>query len=195
MVIQAPQISENAEYSYHKAASDGYSITVRVRKSDNDIKVCLDEMVLTGINNITVEEFMEVNYVHMFYKQSDIEKDNYDNRYYASREIVTKLFERLQKFGRGSGIDWNVRSPNTLTIRGFLNALDGAVLGGFLVDNDKFVSLAETNQPPNIRLNGDDGSGHLAAGNVAWDALGNLLIRGWFESNNSGNRIVIDPVQ
>ena len=39
----------------------------------------------------------------------------------------------------------------------------------------------------------EDGSGHLAAGNILWDAIGNLLISGRFESNKDGNRIVIAP--
>lgn len=38
-----------------------------------------------------------------------------------------------------------------------------------------------------------DGSGHVANRNISWDALGNLLVRGVFESNNDGNRIIIDP--
>ena len=40
----------------------------------------------------------------------------------------------------------------------------------------------------------DDGSGSLADGNLLWDAIGNLLISGKFESNKNGNRIVIDPI-
>lgn len=38
-----------------------------------------------------------------------------------------------------------------------------------------------------------DGSGQLAKGNILWDALGNILMRGKFESNKDENRIVIDP--
>lgn len=38
-----------------------------------------------------------------------------------------------------------------------------------------------------------DGSGHLAKGNISWNALGELLTRGKFESNINGNRIIIDP--
>lgn len=39
-----------------------------------------------------------------------------------------------------------------------------------------------------------DGSGWVANRNISWDALGNLLVRGVFESNNDGNRIIIDPI-
>lgn len=39
-----------------------------------------------------------------------------------------------------------------------------------------------------------DGSGRLANGNIFWDAMGNLSINGYFQSNGSGNRIIIDPV-
>lgn len=38
-----------------------------------------------------------------------------------------------------------------------------------------------------------DGSGWLANQNIIWDALGNLLLSGQFESNKDGNRIIIDP--
>lgn len=38
-----------------------------------------------------------------------------------------------------------------------------------------------------------DGSGHVANRNISWDALGNLLVRGIFESNEDGNRIIINP--
>jgi hypothetical protein len=39
-----------------------------------------------------------------------------------------------------------------------------------------------------------DGSGHLAKGNILWDAIGNLLLSGKFESNKDDkNRIIIDP--
>lgn len=38
-----------------------------------------------------------------------------------------------------------------------------------------------------------DGSGWLANRNILWDALGNLLLSGKFESNKDGNRIEIDP--
>lgn len=42
-----------------------------------------------------------------------------------------------------------------------------------------------------LRMNG---SGHLAKGNILWDALGNLLLSGKFESNKDDkNRIIIDP--
>lgn len=38
-----------------------------------------------------------------------------------------------------------------------------------------------------------DGSGQLAKGNISWNALGELLTRGKFESNIDGNKVVIDP--
>lgn len=40
-----------------------------------------------------------------------------------------------------------------------------------------------------------DGSGQLAKGNILWDALGNLIMRGTFESNSEDNRIKIDPIR
>lgn len=44
-----------------------------------------------------------------------------------------------------------------------------------------------------IKLNGEDGSGHLAGENLVWDALSNLLMRGRFETNKNGAKIIIDP--
>lgn len=38
-----------------------------------------------------------------------------------------------------------------------------------------------------------NGSGWVANQNISWDELGNLLVRGVFESNKDGNRIIIDP--
>jgi hypothetical protein len=39
-----------------------------------------------------------------------------------------------------------------------------------------------------------DGSGHVANGNIAWDAAGNAIFNGAITSNNdSGDRIVINP--
>lgn len=38
-----------------------------------------------------------------------------------------------------------------------------------------------------------NGSGWVANQNISWDELGNLLMRGVFESNKDGNRIIIDP--
>lgn len=38
-----------------------------------------------------------------------------------------------------------------------------------------------------------DGSGQLAKGNILWNALGELLTRGKFESNKDGDKIIIDP--
>jgi len=39
-----------------------------------------------------------------------------------------------------------------------------------------------------------DGSGWLANQNIIWDALGNLLLKGRLESNEMGNKIIIDPI-
>jgi hypothetical protein len=91
-----------------------------------------------------------------------------------------------------SGMDFGVSQQDQLTIAGAINAL-AAVLGGFTIDNEKIQSIAKTEDSPNIILNGTDGSGQLAAGNIIWDAIGNLLISGKFESNQDGNRIIIDP--
>ncbi len=55
------------------------------------------------------------------------------------------------------------------------------------------TSQASTNGVYNISLNGNTGEGWFAAGNLAWDASGNVTVRGKLESNVLGNRVVIDP--
>ena len=40
-----------------------------------------------------------------------------------------------------------------------------------------------------------NGSGHLAGGNISWTENGNLTVSGTFESNNSGNKIIINPFE
>lgn len=69
---------------------------------------------------------------------------------------------------------------NQAIIRGTIYAEDGEFNGAVKIANGK------------ILLN-KDGSGQLANGNVKWDADGNVEVSGKFESNSSGNRIVIDP--
>lgn len=46
----------------------------------------------------------------------------------------------------------------------------------------------------NMVLNGSDGSGSLAAGGISWNSKGSQRIKGKFESNSSGDRIIIDPL-
>lgn len=74
------------------------------------------------------------------------------------------------------GMDWNITASNQLTIKGSVNAL-GAVLGGFTIDNTKIRSKKTINGVSNILLNGADGSGHLAGGNLSWDGTGLLTLK------------------
>lgn len=79
---------------------------------------------------------------------------------------------------RAGNIDWNVTQPNQLTIQGQINAI-AAILGGFRIDNTKIESISkDSSDNPNISLNGYTGEAYIT---------------GKFQSNNNGNRIVIDP--
>ncbi|GAB6010795.1 hypothetical protein [Viscerimonas tarda] len=69
---------------------------------------------------------------------------------------------------------------NEAIIRGSVYADDGYFKGQISIADGK------------ILLN-KNGSGQLASGNVVWDKDGNVQVVGKFESNISGNRIVIDP--
>lgn len=95
---------------------------------------------------------------------------------YSYFDLVNKAF-KLANAGYSRGIDWNETAVNQLTIKGLINAV-GAILGGFTIDNNKFVSNQATNGTPNIQLEGTNGSGHLAAGNISWDAAGKVLLKG-----------------
>ncbi len=46
---------------------------------------------------------------------------------------------------------------------------------------------------PRLMLDFITGAGHLANKNIEWDENGNIIIRGKFESNKAGRRVVITP--
>ena len=73
------------------------------------------------------------------------------------------------------GLDWNVTRANALTL---LNAY-------FSMIN----SLGETV----VNINGEDGSAMFAKGNARFNADGSVNITGLLQSNNNGNRIIVDP--
>lgn len=73
------------------------------------------------------------------------------------------------------GLDWNVTRANALTL---LNAY-------FSMIN----SLGETV----VNINGEDGSAMFAKGNALFNADGSVNITGLLQSNNNGNRIIVDP--
>lgn len=79
---------------------------------------------------------------------------------------------------KAGNLDWNVTQPDQLTIQGQINAIT-AILGGFIIDNTKIESISkDSSDNPNISLNGYTGEAYIT---------------GKFQSNNNGNRIVIDP--
>lgn len=81
---------------------------------------------------------------------------------------------------------------NEAIIRGHIIAKSGEI-GGIGIDEKGIYSLAKGEDgSPMFKLNGEDGSGYFAGGGISWDSLANLLIRGRFESNKDGNKIVID---
>lgn len=192
---------EGEEYIYKKVLfkQNDMILGTRKLKTDNSVQVCLDDYVKEhlslkeGHTGDLMKEFLKNAVVCLYLNKGLIEKDSETGLYYMEPLTIVQMIELAEKHPYGSSLDWNVTAPNTLTVYGLLNVSLGAILGGFSIDNDKFESLAKTNGIANILLNGFDGSGHLAGGNIVWDAIGNLLIRGIFESNNNGNRIIIDP--
>ncbi|MFV0325582.1 MAG: hypothetical protein ACK5LF_14585 [Bacteroides xylanisolvens] len=92
---------------------------------------------------------------------------------------------------------WVSYGANFESLATGLAFIDKALIAGFNFYNDRIESSVLLNGIVSILLNGIDGSGHFAGGNLLWDALGNILMKGSFlgkiESNANGNRIVIDP--
>lgn len=70
---------------------------------------------------------------------------------------------------------------NSATIRGKVYAEEGEFNGKVSIADGKI-------------LLDEDGSGHLADGNISWDINGNPVVRGKIESNSDGNRVVINPI-
>lgn len=69
---------------------------------------------------------------------------------------------------------------NDVILRGYVYALGGIFQGKVSIAGGK------------ILLN-EDGSGQLANGNIFWDKDGNVNVKGRYESNLSGKKIIIDP--
>lgn len=93
------------------------------------------------------------------------------------------LLTTLLRLGAMIGTEWK----EVAGINGAAIELDDVVayFGGSL--DDAILGIASII----FRM---DGSGQLAKGNILWDALGDLIMRGTFESNSEDNRIKIDPV-
>jgi len=99
--------------------------------------------------------------------------------------------------------------PNILIdfFKGYIKALQGFI-GGFNIKDGKFESQQLTSGIANIILNGltgaasfggnktilnANGSGQLGGPNLTFDASGNIVLTGKFESAKNGDRIIIDP--
>ena len=205
--IEVLETRENESYKYEKVKfkENGMTIRTRVLKESklrsnhaSVIQLCLNDVLEP---NPALKRNIGIDPVQEFLKHPAVilSKDSIglgdDGNYYIDPISLNKILATVNDTPSGSSLDWNVTEPNTLTLKGLLNVSGGAILAGFQLDNKKLRSLAKSNNVNNIELNGDDGSGHLAAGNIAWDAIGSLFIRGKFESNANGNRIIIDPVE
>ncbi len=80
---------------------------------------------------------------------------------------------------------------NDVVLRGYVYALGGFFRGTVYAEDGEFngkIAIANGK----IILD-KDGSGKLANGNIEWDADGNVSVRGKYESNIGGSRILIDP--
>lgn len=118
---------------------------------------------------------------------SGVYNDDTDVAFWAGGELSKAIANAVNPFATATDkmINFLVTHgglliANQAIIRGTIYAEDGEFNGAVKIANGK------------ILLN-KDGSGQLANGNVKWDADGNVEVSGKFESNSSGNRIVIDP--
>lgn len=142
-------------------------------------------------NKETMEAFFKTPAIKMQRAKIEIDSDSGDT--WMDFDALSRGLALAVKTPKYTELSWNARGEGLLYIAGLISVTDGAILANFLFNDHQFSSIAETNGVSNILLNGEDGSGHLASGNVIWDALGNLSVKGAFESNNDGNRIIIDP--
>lgn len=142
-------------------------------------------------NKETMEAFFKTPAIKMQRAKIEIDSDSGDT--WMDFDALSRGLALAVKTPKYTELSWNARGEGLLYIAGLISVTDGAILANFLFNDHQFSSIAETNGVSNILLNGEDGSGHLASGNVIWDAIGNLSINGYFQSNGSGNRITIDP--
>lgn len=98
-------------------------------------------------------------------------KDN--PRYQPTEEELNTIAKAVRTHGGRSIL-------NDVILRGYVYAFGGFFKGTVEIANGK------------ILLN-EDGSGRLANGNIEWDADGNPVVRGKYETKISGYRVVVDP--
>lgn len=73
---------------------------------------------------------------------------------------------------------WNTFGAQFDSVATQLLLAENANIANFIFRDQLLTSQDSTNDIYNISLNGRTGEGHLAAGNIAWDAKGRLFVRG-----------------
>ena len=105
-------------------------------------------------------------------KRVDVVK--YNGVYYVARTDVNSFQNKLP-----TNTDyWNDFGAQFESIATGLLLAENANIANFIFRNQCLTSQAKTNNIYNILLNGLDGTGHLAAGNLKWDAAGNIFMNG-----------------
>ncbi|MBF0649217.1 hypothetical protein IR083_10325 [Dysgonomonas sp. GY75] len=152
-----------------------------------------DFIVSSGLakeaNKEAMEAFLKTPAIKM--QRAKIEVDN--NSTWMDIDALIKGLNLATRTPNGTELSWNVRGEGLLYIAGLISVTDGAILANFLFNDHQFSSIAETSGVSNILLNGEDGSGHLAAGNISWNASGDLKVVGTYRTSDTGARIEIDP--
>ena len=98
----------------------------------------------------------------------------YNGQYYLSRIDAGTFTNKLPTDIKY----WNYFTNQFESIATKLLLAENANLANFIFRNQCLTSQAKTNNIYNILLNGVDGNGHFAAGNLKWDAVGNILMKG-----------------
>lgn len=142
-------------------------------------------------NKEVMEAFLKTPAIKMQRAKIEIDSDNGGT--WMDFDALTKGLTLATRTPKSTELSWNVRGEGLLYIAGLISVTDGAILANFLFNDHQFSSIAETNGVSNILLNGDDGSGHLAAGNISWNATGDLKVVGTYRTSDTGARIEIDP--
>ena len=105
-------------------------------------------------------------------KRVDVVK--YNGVYYVARTDVNSFQNKLPT----NVSFWNDFGAQFESIATGLLLAENANIANFIFRNECLTSQAKTNNIYNILFNGIDGTGHLAAGNLKWDAAGNILMKG-----------------
>jgi hypothetical protein len=163
---------------------------------------------VTGKDEYVVGDVMDYKRLDRMDNQTEENKKVADVQYLEAMKLANNAYTNAKALGylrRALENETMIDKGLLLTTLIRLGAIVGnewmekAGINGAAMNADEVVAYfggslndaVEGNTPIGFKM---DGSGWLANQNILWDALGNLLVSGKFESNkDNGSKIVIDP--